>query len=55
MPSGRGNGTGWGDSLWRGFMERVMAETEASERFTEHEKRIYRRKAERVLPLKAKG
>jgi integrase len=76
-----GRAGGW-DSLWRGFMERVMAETEVSERFTEHDirakaasdaetlehaqallshadpsttKRIYRRKAERVLPLKAKG
>lgn len=49
-----GRAGGW-DSLWRGFMERVMAETDVSSASPSTTKRIYRRKAERVLPLKAKG
>ncbi|MBM3114574.1 tyrosine-type recombinase/integrase [Jeongeupia naejangsanensis] len=75
-----GRAGGWA-SLWRGFMDRVMAETEVKVRFNEHDirakvasdaetvehasallshanisttKRIYRRKAERVIPLDPK-
>lgn len=67
------------DSMWRGFMERVLAETKATERFAEHDlrakvssdaesieharallsrtttqttQRSYRRKAEKVKPLR---
>lgn len=67
------------DSMWRGFMERVLAETKVTERFTEHDlrakvssdaesieharallshtttqttQRSYRRKAEKVKPLR---
>lgn len=73
-----GRAGGW-ESLWRGFMDRVMSETDVSVRFTEHDiraktasdaesldharallshatsattERSYRRKAERVAPLK---
>jgi len=73
-----GRAGGW-DSMWRGFVARVLAETEVKERFTEHDlrakcasdattlehaqqllahadkrttERIYRRKAERVNPLR---
>lgn len=76
-----GRAGGW-ESLWRGFMSRVLAETKVTERFTEHDirakvasdaenveharallshtdsritERAYRRKAERVVPLKARG
>ena len=65
--------------MWRGFVARVLSETEVKERFTEHDlrakcasdattlehaqqllahadkrttERIYRRKAERVNPLR---
>ncbi len=73
-----GLANGW-DSMWQGFMERVLAETKVESRFTEHDLRakcasdagtleharallshadsrttdkIYRRKAERVKPLR---
>jgi integrase len=73
-----GRAGGW-ESLWRGFMARVMKETKVKERFTEHDiraktasdadslehaqallshadsrttNRVYRRKAERVKPLR---
>lgn len=73
-----GRAGGW-DSLWRDFMDRVLAETELKERFTEHDmrakvagdaetlehaqallshadsrttRRVYRRKPEKVKPLK---
>jgi len=73
-----GSANGW-DSMWRRFMDRVLAETKVSERFTEHDlrakcasdaeslehaqrllahadsattNRIYRRKPERVKPLR---
>lgn len=75
-----GRAGGW-ESLWRGFMERVLTETKVKEPFGEHDirakaasdadtlehaqallshadsrttKRIYRRKAEVVQPLKSK-
>jgi integrase len=73
-----GSARAW-DSMWQRFMDRVLAETEVNERFTEHDlrakcasdaeslahaqqllahassattKRIYRRKPERVKPLR---
>lgn len=73
-----GRAGGW-ESLWRGFMDRVLAETKVTQRFHEHDiraktasdaedleharallshansnttRRIYRRKAEVVKPLK---
>lgn len=73
-----GEAHGWG-SMWQRFMDRVLAETKAKERFTEHDlrakcasdagslthaqqllahadsattQRIYRRRPERVRPLK---
>ncbi|WP_441928322.1 tyrosine-type recombinase/integrase [Marmoricola sp. RAF53] len=73
-----GRAGGW-ESMWRGFAQRVIAETEVRERFTEHDirakcgsdaeslehaqqllshansaitQRVYRRKAERVKPLR---
>jgi integrase len=73
-----GRAGGW-ESLWRGFMARVMTETKITERFTEHDlrakcasdaktlehaqqllshadskitKRVYRRKAEVINPLR---
>lgn len=73
-----GRAGGW-DSLWRDFMDRVLEETDVSERFSEHDlrakaasdaetlehaqallshtdsrttRRVYRRKAEKVMPLK---
>lgn len=73
-----GRAGGW-ESLWRGFMERVMKETKVTEGFTEHDirakaasdaetleqaqalmshadprttRRIYRRKAEKVKPVR---
>lgn len=73
-----GRAGGW-DSMWRGFMARVLAETKVTKRFTEHDmrakagsdadsdshaqsllshasinttRRIYRRKAERVKPIR---
>jgi integrase len=73
-----GRAGGW-ESMWRGFTERVLAETEVKERFTEHDirakcgsdaaslehaqqllshansaitNRVYRRKPERVSPLR---
>jgi integrase len=73
-----GSASSW-DSMWQRFMDRVLAETEVKERFTEHDlrakcasdaetlahaqqllahadsattKRIYRRRPERVKPLK---
>lgn len=73
-----GHAGGW-DSLWRDFMDRVLEETDVSERFSEHDlrakaasdaktlehaqallshtdsrttRRVYRRKAEKVMPLK---
>ncbi|WP_338755004.1 integrase [Ralstonia sp. RRA.1] len=75
-----GRAGGW-ESLWRGFMERVLTETKVKEPFNEHDirakaasdaetlehaqallshadsrttKRIYRRKAEVVAPLKTR-
>ncbi len=74
-----GLANGW-DTMWQHFMERVLAETKVTEKFTEHDlrakcasdadtlehaqallshadsattKRIYRRKPERVTPLKS--
>jgi integrase len=73
-----GEASSW-DSMWQRFMDRVLAETEVKERFTEHDlrakcasdaqslehaqqllahatsattKRIYRRRPERVKPLR---
>jgi len=73
-----GHTGGW-NSMWSGFVARVLAETDVKERFTEHDlrakcgsdaatlehaqqllahadkkttERIYRRKAERVKPLR---
>lgn len=73
-----GSANGW-DSLWQRFLDRVLAETKVTERFTEHDlrakcasdaetleharallahadarltERVYRRKPERVRPLR---